>query len=94
MSKIAFFVLMPILIVTVSFTFTVLVTVKLITAQLLKKSRYHSSRPQSEYQQLQTDLNQLNADLADICLQLDDVEPHLREMEFLKYAPIKDKRNK
>ena len=46
---------------------------------------------QVAYQQIQTDLNQVAADLTDIRLQLDDVGPHLKEMEFLKYARQNDK---
>ena len=91
MSKLVFFVAILTLIGTVSLTFTVLIAVKLITAQLLKKKGYRSNMSQVAYQQIQTDLNQVAADLTDIRLQLDDVEPHLKEMEFLKYAHQNDK---
>ena len=91
MSKFMVFVITLMLIVTVSLTFTILIAVKLITDQRLKKKGYHSNMSQTAYQQVQTDLDQIAADLTDIRLQLDDVEPALREMEFLKYARQNDK---
>ncbi len=91
MPKFLFFAATLILIITVSLTITILVAVKLITSQLLKKRGYRSNMSQVAYQQIQTDLNKVAADLTDIRLQLDDVEPRLREMEFLKYARQSDK---
>lgn len=91
MPKFLFFAATLILVITVSLTITILVAVKLITSQLLKKRGYRSNMSQVAYQQIQTDLNKVSADLTDIRLQLDDVEPRLREMEFLKYARQSDK---
>ncbi len=91
MPKFVFFAATLTVIVAVSVTFTVLVAVKLITAQLLRKRGYRSNRAKVAYQQVQTDLKQVSDDLTDIRLQLDDVEPHLKEMEFLKYARQNDK---
>lgn len=91
MPKFVLFVATLTVIVAVSVTFTVLIAVKLITTQLLRKRGYSSSRAKMAYQQVQTDLKQVSDDLTDIRLQLDDVEPHLKEMEFLKYARQNDK---
>lgn len=91
MPKFVLFVATLTVIITVSVTFTVLIAVKLITTQLLRKRGYRSNRAKVAYQQVQTDLKQVSDDLTDIRLQLDDVEPHLKEMEFLKYARQNDK---
>ena len=91
MPKFVVFAAILTLIVAVSVTFTILIAVKLITTQLLKKRGYRPNMSQVAYQQVQTDLNQVAADLTDIRLQLDDVEPSLRQMEFLKYARQDDK---
>lgn len=91
MSKFMTFLVTLTLIVMGSLTFTLLVGVKLITNNLLKKAGYHPHKSKVAYQQIQTDLNQVTADLTDIRLQLVDIEPHLREMEFLKYAHQDDK---
>ncbi|RKU18383.1 hypothetical protein C6501_02855 [Candidatus Poribacteria bacterium] len=91
MPKFVLFVATLTVIVAVSVTFTVLIAVKLITTQLLRKRGYSSNRAKMAYQQVQTDLKQVSDDLTDIRLQLDDVEPHLKEMEFLKYARQDDK---
>lgn len=91
MPKFVLFVATLTIIVAVSVTFTVLIAVKLITTQLLRKRGYSSNRAKMTYQQVQTDLKQVSDDLTDIRLQLDDVEPHLKEMEFLKYARQNDK---
>ena len=91
MPKFVLFVATLTVIVAVSVTFTALIAVKLITAQLLRKRGYRSNMSQVAYQQIQTDLKQVSDDLTDIRIQLDDVEPHLKEMEFLKYARQDDK---
>ncbi|MDE0637082.1 MAG: hypothetical protein OXI43_14690 [Candidatus Poribacteria bacterium] len=91
MSKFIFFAATLTVIIAVSVTFTVLIAVKLITTQLLRKRGYRSNGAKVAYQQVQTDLKQVSDDLTDIRLQLDDVEPHLKEMEFLKYARQDDK---
>lgn len=91
MPKFAVFIVIIAPIITICITFTILIAVKLITTQLLKKKGYRPNMSQVAYQQIQTDLNQVAADLTDIRLQLDDVGPHLKEMEFLKYAHQNDK---
>lgn len=52
----------------------------------LKKSDHQSRKSNQGYRQVESDLKQISEDLAEIRLQLDDVAPYLRDMEFLKYA--------
>ena len=56
------------------------------TSYCLQKSGYHPGKAKQAYQQVESDLNQIAGDLAEIRLQLDDVAPYLRDMEFLRYA--------
>ena len=86
MSNFATFAVLLTLIVMGSLTFTILSVVRLLTKNSLRKNGYHSNISQQTYQQLQTDLNQVNADLAEIQFQLDEVGPSLQQLEFLKYA--------
>ena len=51
-----------------------------------KKSDYRPSKATQSYLQIESDLKQIAADLTEIRLQLDNVAPYLREMEFLRYA--------
>lgn len=67
-------------------TVTVLACVWLGTSYYLKKSGYHPGKSQQTYHQVESDLNQVAEDLTEIRLQLDDVAPYLRDMEFLRYA--------
>ena len=39
------------------------------------------------YEQVESNLKQIGVDLQEIRSQLADVEPHLRDLEYLKYAP-------
>ena len=86
MSNFATFAVLLTLIVMGSLTFTILCVVRLLTKNSLRKNGYHANISQQTYQQLQTDLNQVNADLAEIQFQLDEVGPSLQQLEFLKYA--------
>ena len=52
----------------------------------LKKLGYYPRKSTQGYLQVESDLKQISEDLAEIRLQLDDVAPYLRDMEFLKYA--------
>lgn len=56
------------------------------TSYCLQKSDYRPRNAKQAYQQVETGLNQITGDLAEIRLQLDDVAPYLRDMEFLRYA--------
>lgn len=67
-------------------TVTVLACVWLGTSYYLKRSGYHPHNAQQTYRHVASDLNQITADLTEVRLQLDDVVPYLRDMEFLKYA--------
>lgn len=67
-------------------TVTVLACVWLGTSYYLKKSGYAKDTAQQAYRQVDSDLKQIVGDLQEIRLQLDNVAPYLREMEFLKYA--------
>lgn len=67
-------------------TVTVLACVWLGTSYYLKKSGYVEDTTQQAYRQVDSDLKQIVGDLQEIRLQLDDVTPYLRDMEFLKYA--------
>ncbi len=86
MSKVVTIFFMLPLIVSIFFSVTILVAVKLITDNFLKKIGYFPNKAQVEYQQIQTNLNQVASDLTDIRYQLDDIEPYLRQMEYLKYS--------
>ncbi len=51
-----------------------------------KKSDYRPSKAKQSYLRVESDLKQIAADLTEIRLQLDNIAPYLREMEFLRYA--------
>ncbi len=86
MTRLAAFLLLLPLTASVFLAITILVAVKLITDNILKKTGYFPNKAQVEYQQIKTDLNQVASDLTDIRYQLDDVEPYLQQMEYLKYT--------
>lgn len=67
-------------------TVTIIACVWLGTSYYLKKSGYAEDAAQQTYRQVDSDLNQIVRDLQEIRLQLDNVAPYLRDMEFLKYA--------
>ncbi len=54
---------------------------------LLKKSGHYISNSKQTYMQIESNLKQMVGDLQEIRSQLAEVEPHLGDMEFLKYAP-------
>ena len=57
------------------------------TLYLLKKSGHYISNSQQTYKQVESNLKQMVGDLQEIRSQLMEVEPHLQNLEFLKYAP-------
>lgn len=65
---------------------TILLVVKLVTDHFLRKIGYFPKKAQVEYQQIQADLNLVASDFTEIRCQLDDIEPYLQQMEFLKYT--------
>ena len=67
-------------------TLTILACVWVSTSYYLKKSGYEPKAAQQTYHQVDSDLNQIVRDLQEIRLQLDNVTPYLRDMEFLRYA--------
>lgn len=67
-------------------TVTIIAYVWLGTSYYLKKLGYAEDTAQQTYHQVDSDLNQIVRDLQEIRLQLDDVAPYLRDMEFLRYA--------
>lgn len=56
------------------------------TSYCLQKIGYHSRETKQTYHQVESDLNQIAGDLTELRLQLDDIAPYLRDMEFLRYA--------
>ena len=67
-------------------TVTILACVWVSTAYYLKKSGYEPKAAQQTYRQVDSDLEQIVEDLQYLHSQLEEAEPHLRNMEFLKYA--------
>ena len=67
-------------------TVTIIACVWLGTSYYLKKLGYTEDTAQQTYHQVDSDLNQIVRDLQEIRLQLDNVAPYLRDMEFLRYA--------
>ena len=67
-------------------TVTILACVWVSTAYYLKKSGYKPKTAQQTYRQVDSDLEQIVEDLQDLHSQLEEAEPHLRNMEFLKYT--------
>ena len=56
------------------------------TSYCLQKSGYHPRKSKQAYHQVESGLDQVAGDLTEIRLQLDDIAPYLRDIEFLKYA--------
>ena len=67
-------------------TVTILACVWVSTVYYLKKSGYKPETAQQTYRQVDSDLKRIVEDLQGIHSQLEEAEPHLRNMEFLKYA--------
>ena len=73
-------------IVVSGITVIALVSTWLGTSYSLHASDYQRHNPKQAYQQVESGLNQITADLTEIRLQLNEVAPYLRDMEFLRYA--------
>ena len=56
------------------------------TSYCLQKLGYRRHNAKQACQQVESGLNQITGDLAEIRSQLNDVAPYLRDMEFLRYA--------
>ena len=65
---------------------TTLLCVWLGTSYSLKTLGYKPNRGEQVYCQVDTGLKQIVGDLQEIRSQLEDVEPHLQNLEYLKYA--------
>ena len=67
-------------------TITALVCVWLGTSYYLRESGYKPDKAQETYRQVDSDLNQIVGDLQEIRFKLEEAEPYLRDVEFLRYA--------
>ncbi len=67
-------------------TVIALVSTWLGTSYCLQKSGYYPRKAQQTYHQVESGLEQITAGLTEIRLQLDDIAPYLRDMEFIRYA--------
>lgn len=65
---------------------TTLAGVWVATSYYLKASGYEPKIAQQVCDQVDSDLKQVVGELQEIRFELEEVEPHLRNMEFLKYA--------
>ena len=73
--------------VTVSVTtISILACVWMGTSYYLKETGYEPKAARKSYHQVDSGLKEISEDLQQIRSQLADVEPHLRNLEFLKYA--------
>ena len=71
-------------------TITILVIVRICTTRALKKHGYHPNNSQIKYKKIEEDLYKITVDLGELRFQLYEIEPHLKDMEFLKYAKGKE----
>ena len=67
-------------------TVIILASVWMGTSYCLQKLGHYPRKAKQAYQQVESDLNQIAGDLTEIRLQLDDIAPYLRDMEFLRFA--------
>lgn len=67
-------------------TITTLVCVWLGTSYYLRASGYKSDKAEKTYYQVDSDLKQIVGDLQEIRFELEEAEPYLRDVEFLRYA--------
>ena len=67
-------------------TITILACVWLGTSYYLRASGYKPDKAEEVYRQVDSDLKQMVEDLREIRLELEEAEPYLREVEFLRYA--------
>ena len=65
---------------------TVLVCVWLGTSYYLRTSGYDPNSAEQTYRRVDSDLKQMAGDLQELRFELGEVEPYLRNIEFLKYA--------
>ena len=67
-------------------TITILACVWLGTSYHLRASGYKPDKAKEVYHQVDSDLKQMVEDLREIRLELEEAEPYLRDVEFLRYA--------
>ncbi len=67
-------------------TITTLACVWLATWYYLRASGYKSNIAEETYRHVDSDLQQIVGGLREIRSELEDMEPYLRDVEFLKYA--------
>ncbi len=67
-------------------TITVLTCVWLVTSYSLRTSGYNRSSAEQTYRQVDSDLNRIVGNLQEMRFELEEVEPYLRDIEFLRYA--------
>ena len=67
-------------------TITTLACVWLGTSYYLRTSGYDPNSAEQTYRQVDSDLDQIVGGLQEIRFELEEVEPYLRDVEFLRYA--------
>ena len=67
-------------------TITVLACVWLGTSYYLRTSGYDPDSAEQTYRQVDSDLNRIVGNLQEIRFELEEAEPYLRDVEFLRYA--------
>ena len=67
-------------------TITILACVWLGTSYYLRTSGYDPNSAEQTYRRVDSDLNQIVGNLQEMRFELEEVEPYLRDVEFLKYA--------
>ena len=67
-------------------TITVLVCIWFGTSYYLRMSGYDPNSAEQTYRRVDSDLKQMTGDLQKMRFELQEAEPYLRDMEFLRYA--------
>ena len=67
-------------------TITILACVWLGTSYYLRTSGYDPNSTEQTYHRVDSDLNQIVGNLQEMRFELEEVEPYLRDVEFLRYA--------
>lgn len=67
-------------------TITVLACVWLGTSYYLRTSGYDPNGAEQTYRRVDSDLKQMIGDLQEMRFELEEAEPYLRNVEFLRYA--------
>lgn len=67
-------------------TITVLACVWLGTSYYLRTSGYDPNGAEQTYRRMDSDLKQMIGDLQELRFELEEAEPYLRNVEFLRYA--------